>query len=109
MVLKLPVSAMDRIATRLVKDAPLSDATFIYSMWAGYLKKDDYYTGFCDKYQLRLEKVHVSGHAYRDALQRLVNALNPDVLIPIHTLSADKFSGYFDNVMQLDDGKAFAL
>ena len=109
MVLKLPVSAMDRIAGQLKKQTPLADASFIYSMWAGYLEKDDYYTGFCDKYQLRLKKVHVSGHAYRNALQKLASALKPDVLIPVHTLSADRFDTFFDNVVQLYDGAAFEL
>jgi len=109
MVLKLPVSAMDRIAGQLKKQTPLADACFIYSMWAGYLEKDDYYTGFCDKYQLRLKKVHVSGHAYRNALKKLASALKPDLLIPVHTLSADKFDTFFDNVVQLDDGSTFEL
>ncbi len=109
MVLKLPVSAMDRIAGQLKKQTPLADASFIYSMWAGYLEKDDYYTGFCDKYQLRLKKVHVSGHAYRNALKKLASALKPDLLIPVHTLSADKFDTFFDNVVQLDDGSTFEL
>jgi ribonuclease J len=109
MVLKLPVSAMDRIASHLGKTGSLSGANFIYSMWTGYLEKDDHYTRFCDKYQLDLKKVHVSGHAYQDALLKLTSALKPDVLIPVHTLSADKFSSYFNNVVQMEDGKGYTL
>jgi ribonuclease J len=109
MVLKLPVSAMDRIASRLAQNRPLSNAAFIYSMWSGYLDKDAQYTNFCQKYQLNLKKVHVSGHAYRDSLEKLVNSLTPDVLVPVHTLSADMFESYFENVVQIDDGEAFEL
>jgi ribonuclease J len=109
MILKLPVSAMDRISKEMAKQCPLNQAKFIYSMWAGYLEKDDYYFKFCEKFQVELLKIHVSGHAYLDALQKLAKAINPRVLIPVHTLSGDNFSDYFDNVLRINDGVVFEL
>ena len=49
MVVKLPISAMDRMASRLAQDRPLSDVAFIYSMWAGYLEKDGKDVWFFDR------------------------------------------------------------
>ena len=107
MVLKLPVSAMARIADALTVDKPLDNVKFIYSMWPGYLERDSYYNDFCNKYRAELVKVHVSGHAYFDDLKNLARALNPAMLVPVHTLCGDDFSTHFDNVARIDDGVAF--
>jgi ribonuclease J len=109
MVLKLPISAMKRISKALVSEKPLDNAKFIFSMWPGYLEKNSYYYDFCNQYQIKLLKVHVSGHAYLDSLKRLANALKPKMLVPVHTLSGDDFSNYFDNVVRIHDGSIFQL
>jgi len=109
MVLKLPVSAMGRIINELTPHKALDNVKFIYSMWPGYLEKDSYYNDFCNKYQTELVKVHVSGHAYFEDLKRLANALNPKMLVPVHTLCGDDFSNHFDNVVRMDDGSPFSI
>ncbi len=110
LVLKLPFSRMkSEIGPALLKNFPLSDAHFIFSMWKGYLQKDQSYEKFCLKYGLQVEHIHVSGHAYLDDLQRLARAINPKQLVPIHTLSGGDFSNYFDNVVRVDDGEPFVL
>ena len=103
MVLKLPVSAMKRIANELITTKPLDEANFVFSMWPGYLEKDDYYYAFCRKFNTELAKVHVSGHAYLDALKDLAAAMKPKMLIPVHTLSGDDFSKHFNNVLRVED------
>ncbi len=107
MVLKLPVSAMKRVAKELIKEKPLENVKFIFSMWPGYLEKDNYYYDFCKNFNTELVKVHVSGHAYYDALKNLAHALKPKALIPVHTLSGDDFSNHFENVVRVDDGVTF--
>ena len=109
MVLKLPVSAMKRIANELTADQPLDDVKFIYSMWSGYLERDSYYYDFCNKYQAELLKVHVSGHAYFEDLKKLTQALNPAMLVPVHTLCGDDFANHFDNVVRVDDAVPFSI
>ncbi len=109
MVLKLPVSAMYRISDALLKDRPLDKAKFIFSMWPGYLDKNDSFHKFCNKYKIELIKIHTSGHAYLKDLERLVAALKPKTLIPVHTLSGDDFSKHFENVIRIDDGVPFDL
>jgi len=58
---------------------------------------------------MELVKIHVSGHAYLDALKSLAQALNPKTLVPVHTLERDNFSEHFDNVKVYDDGVPFEI
>jgi len=109
MVLKLPVSAMRRITKELIENKPLDQVKFIFSMWPGYLEKDNYYFNFCKEFDAELVKVHVSGHAYLDSLKSLSHALKPKILIPVHTLSGDDFSKHFENVVRVTDGVAFEI
>jgi len=108
-VLRLPVSAMRRLSNYLLKGRPLNESEFIFSMWPGYLAKNDQFYRFCKEFGLELHKVHVSGHAYLDALKELVEALNPEMLIPIHTLSADHYDEHFRNVHEINDGESVLL
>lgn len=60
---------------------------FIYSLWNGYLetskiKKID---GFLGGQGYITQKLHSSGHASIKDLNKLAQAINPKVLVPIHT------------------------
>ena len=109
MVLRLPISAMQRIAQNAVMGNPLDKAVFLYSMWSGYLEKNPSINRFCNQYNIPIIKVHTSGHAYLNDLKRLMEALKPKALIPIHTLSGDDFVNHFDNVVRIDDGTPFEV
>ena len=82
-------------------------STVIYSMWEGYLT--DEFKEYCQKNALEIELVHTSGHAIEDDLKAFAEALNPKVLVPIHTFEAENYSKLFKNVQRLDDGEEFAL
>ncbi len=85
----------------------LEGGTFIYSMWHGYRKEKstkafvDYLLG---RGMTEIE-IHTSGHADRDALRRMVDALNPTHIVPIHTFEADEYQDVFRgrDILQLDD------
>lgn len=110
MVIKLPLwKGMERIASAAHKESRLHNSQLIYSMWPGYLKKKTDVKDFCSTYGIAMKYIHTSGHAYLNDLQRLVHALNPSVLIPVHTLAGDSFSNYFANVIRLDDGMPYEL
>ena len=109
MVLKLPLFRMDMLAKEMGKTQPLADAHYIYSMWNGYLDRDPQFTEFCEKHGIPLSQVHTSGHAYLSTAKELVTALNPKSIIPIHTLSGDKFQEHLPNVVRLEDGEQFPV
>ena len=82
--------------------------TVVYSMWSGYLERGDLRTFLSDR-RVELVEVHTGGHAVLDDLARLASAINPRVLIPIHTFRARDYATHFSNVVLLKDGRTLQL
>jgi ribonuclease J len=80
-------------------------AKIIYSMWEGYLT--DKFRKYCDEKGLVIEQVHTSGHATVEDLKAFAKAMQPKILIPIHTFDANRYPELFDNVTILDDNEVF--
>lgn len=108
-VLRLPVKKAGMITQKLITEKNLDESVFIFSMWKGYLEKDSSYQDFCKKYNAKMLHVHVSGHAYSEDLKRFCKALNPKKIVPVHTLSGDMFSAFFENVFRYEDGVIFEV
>ena len=71
------------------------DAKIIYSMWHGYLDKEN----GDDRETLReffgnreIIELHTSGHATKEAIKKLIDITSPNYVIPIHTEAKEKFS-----------------
>jgi ribonuclease J len=109
MVLRIPLSIMKIMAKRMEQEKPLQKASFIYSMWSGYLKSNPKFKEFTDQYKIPMKIIHTSGHAYLHDLKRLAEALKPRMIVPIHTLSGDEFKNHFTNVYRFDDGVPFEI
>ena len=60
---------------------------------------------------IELEIVHTSGHAPERDLKRLVEALKPKCIIPIHTFYPQDYQSLFPQtkVHPLNDGEEFTL
>lgn len=94
--------------------ADFSDPLIIYSKWSGYLKgkhADPRILKFIGNH--RMEKVHTSGHASVETIEKLIRMTNPKMIIPMHTECADEFGKieafvpYHDRVRVLSDGEKF--
>jgi ribonuclease J len=109
MVLRIPLSIMKIMAEKMEEKKPLQKASFIYSMWSGYLKSNPKFKEFTDRYKIPMKVIHTSGHAYLHDLMRLAEALKPRMIVPIHTLSGDEFKTHFANVYRFDDGMPFEI
>lgn len=109
MVLRIPLSVMNRAASYMMKKVPLNEAKFIYSMWPGYMVNDPSCQAFCDSHGIPLVHIHTSGYAYLQDLKRLVEELKPRAILPIHTLAGDSFASCFPNVVRIDDEEPFSL
>jgi len=88
----------------------------IYSQWLGYLnrKNDDYFgaeeiAAYQNDPQVNFTYAHTSGHATVDTLHKMVEALQPALLVPIHTEYPDDYAKHFDRVMTLKDGEPLKL
>ena len=89
------------------------DALVIYSMWDGYLEgqaANQKLVSLLDGHMFT--KLHTSGHAPIEELQRIMAVLRPRKgIIPIHTEAPEKFCELFPqyHVFQLSDGETGPL
>ena len=86
----------------------LAGAEVIYSMWDGYLK-DGKLQAQLDALNIPLTKIHTSGHADIPTLKRLVAALQPKNITPIHSEHPQLFETLFPNVVTRTDGEWWSI
>ncbi len=82
----------------------LGDLQVIWSQWAGYWPNDRYARPFCEAHGIEKIDVHTSGHASWADLQRLVEAVAPKIIVPVHTTSPERYEQRFSNVVRMQDG-----
>ena len=91
----------------LLRFGALAGGLVVWSMWPGYLR---------DRSGVRLRSTlesagvplvfdHASGHASVPDLRRLVTALNPRAVVPIHTEGAARYAKLFSDVAVRNDGE----
>lgn len=92
----------------------------IYSQWEGYLKEEhktnytDYLNILKNDKDIAFHNIHTSGHATVEGLMNLAKALNPKLIVPIHTFYPEIFKKKFEeegfeNVSLWEDGKEYQL
>lgn len=86
----------------------IDGGNLVYSLWEGYLQKE-YTNKFIDYLKGRKFKVfsvHTSGHADIETLKKMVDALKPKCIIPIHTFKGSEYKNHFNfPVKELRDGQ----
>jgi len=89
----------------------LTGASAIWSMWSGYLQEESTrrLRDFLAAAGLPLVPIHTSGHAAPADLKRLVEALRPKRVIPIHTGHPDHYAGLFARAVVLSDRQTLRL
>jgi len=98
----------------LIKELDCKHASVIYSMWNGLLTKE-HNPGGCRRLQalkdnknINFVYAHTGGHAVLADLKRFADAINPKVIVPIHTKHKDKYQEYFDQEIKVvEDGEPF--
>ncbi len=85
----------------------LAEAQVVWSLWDGYLKqpKGKEFLEFLERNHVPLVHHHSSGHASIEDLKKLVTALNPGCVVPIHSFATDRFAKFFPRVTQHADGE----
>jgi ribonuclease J len=91
--------------------AALHEAVAIWSQWHGYLDREagSPSLDFCRKHGIPLVEHHTSGHAGLDDLRKLVVALDPHRVVPIHTEAPESFAKHFQNVELHTDGEEWEV
>lgn len=93
---------------RDLKSMNCKDGNLIYSIWSGY--KDQLNTRkFIDSFEsnnFKIIDIHTSGHADVETLKEYTNAINPKMIIPIHTYKKKDYKNIFkQTVLELDDNQ----
>ncbi|MBI5500484.1 MAG: MBL fold metallo-hydrolase [Deltaproteobacteria bacterium] len=85
----------------------LEGAHAVWSMWPGYLDElsGQRLKSFLDRLGIGMTIRHASGHAAIPDLQRLVAALAPGKVVPIHSSAGDRFHEFVPGVEQHADGE----
>jgi ribonuclease J len=99
----------DNYLTRnvLAKKKEIAGSKLIYSMWEGYLPD---VKPFWRKYNIPIIKIHTSGHAYIEELQKFVKAIKPKNIIPNHTFYPESYDKIFKNkIIRLQDKQEVSL
>jgi ribonuclease J len=93
------------------KMAGLQGATMIYSQWQGYLNEESMSRihQLIKRRDMTMHQLHTAGHAPLATLKKAVQALQPKLLIPIHTDNPDAFTEHFPMTRVLQDGQLLEL
>lgn len=98
------VFKMNRMNRDILKNKMmLPGAQLIWSVWNEYYNAEE---AFWKAQNITPIFLHTSGHAHLEDLQRLVNALKPGAIIPIHTFHKMQYQSVFPktNICMLEDG-----
>ena len=86
----------------------IEGGNLIYSMWEGYLQKSNTkeFVRYLKNRKFTMHKIHTSGHADTKTLKKMVEAIKPKNIVPIHTFEGDKFKSIFkEPIVELMDGE----
>lgn len=92
----------------LEKISGIEGGNFVYSMWEGYLQKSDTmrFVDYLTNRKFTLHKIHTSGHADTQTLKKMVEAIKPKNIVPIHTFEGKKYKDIFkEPIIELKDGE----
>ncbi len=75
----------------------IEGGNLIYSMWRGYEKKKSTkeFIDYLKSRNFTVNHIHSSGHADFPTLEKMVNAISPKTLVPIHTFNSQDYKNIF--------------
>lgn len=96
---------------QIIKKFDKEDSIIVYSLWQGYLTKND--NNFKEFLKDRnVVQLHTSGHADSKTIKRVIEIVNPMIgVIPIHSDSPNLLNnlGLSNNVILLEDGECYGI
>ena len=92
-----------------IKEFPKDDVRIIYSMWTGYIEENLLLKNLLNTYPSYI--CHASGHVSKDDLVQLIELVDPDIVIPVHTDIPEKLERIVPNrtVCVVNDNEPFII
>ena len=77
---------------------------FFYSLWSGYLEQKSTadFVSFMKEKGVDVEMLHTSGHADALALDKLIEKVDPSIILPVHTENPSWFERYKEKEIVLE-------
>ena len=97
---------------KLKEKGLITNACLIYSMWNGYIEKEEKLRNFIDEIKnmgIEFKKLHTSGHTDINSMIKLNKIVSPDKTIIIHTENRKKGKNVFNGIVDLNDNEIFKL
>ena len=110
-VMNVKVSMFDDIK-KLKEKGLITNACLIYSMWSGYVEKEEKLRNFIVEIEnigIEFKELHTSGHADINAMIKLNEIVNPNKIIIIHTENREKGKNIFNDIVDLNDNEFLKL
>ena len=92
-----------------IKEFPKDDVRIIYSMWTEYIEENLSLKNLLNTYPSYI--CHASGHVSKDDLVQLIELVDPDIVIPVHTDIPEKLERIVPNrtVCVVNDNEPFII
>ena len=97
---------------KLKEKGLITNACLIYSMWYGYIEKEDKLKNFIDEIKnmgIEFKELHTSGHADINSMKKLNEKVKPDKTIIIHTENREKGKNIFNDIVDLNDNQVYKI
>ncbi len=112
-----PAKWVSMIRPSLIRDLDRAGVTpnqhdaWSYSMWKGYLAKEDgqRLQAWFDAGGAKARHIHTSGHASPADLRAFATALAPRTMVPIHGVAWDENTVGFPPIRRLSDGEPLVI
>ena len=88
--------SMKNYLAKLNELLSFEDGVLFYAMWKGYMKQPEMqdFIRFMQGKGVKLHILHTSGHADALTIDKLIEATNAKIIIPVHTENAEWFKRY---------------
>ena len=92
-----------------IQEFPKDDVRIIYSMWTGYIEENLALKTLLETYPTYI--CHASGHVSKDDLNKFIELVNPDAIIPVHTDNPERLEELVPhrNVYVVNDDEPFII
>lgn len=103
--------SMQNYLAKLNELLSFEDGVLFYAMWKGYMEQPGMqeFIKFMEDRGVKLHVLHTSGHADALTIDQLIEAADPEFIIPVHTLNAEWFDRYSDDCSVIKDNQVLCL
>ena len=109
--MNVKVSMLEDIK-KLKEKGLITNACLIYSMWHGYIEKEEKLINFIDEIKnmgIDFKELHTSGHADINSMKKINEIIEPYKTIIIHTENREKGKDIFNDIVDLNDNQVFKI